>query len=111
MIHITSLQDRVGSPKQNLCLSSNPGIKSPPEVTEGAESPVAACLLDFTEQWKFCSALLSAKQIPLNTFSFVPFLLLRAGAAPSAEVQHNLIYSLLSFLPTGALSHLVCVFN
>lgn len=94
----------------NLCLSSSPGIKSPPEVTEDAKSRVGACLLGFTEQWKFCSALLSAKQILLNTFSFVPFLLLKAGPASSAEVQHNLIYSLLS-LPTGALSHLICAFN
>lgn len=50
MIHITNLQGRVASPKQNLCLSSSPGIKSPPEVTEDAKSPVAACLLGFTEQ-------------------------------------------------------------
>lgn len=85
-------------------------INSPPEVAEGAKSPVAVCLLGFTEQRKFCSALLSAKQILLNTFSFVPFLLLKAGAAPNAEVQHNLIYSLLS-LPAGAPSHLVCAFN
>lgn len=104
MIHITSLQDGVGSPKQNS------GIKSPPEVAEDARGPVEVCLVGFTEQRKFCSALLSAKQILLNTFSFVPSLLLKAGAAPSAEVQHNLIYSLLS-LPTGAPSHLVCAFN
>lgn len=94
MIHITSLQDRVSSPKQNLCVSSSPGIKSPPQVAEDAKSPVAVCLVGFTEQRQFCSALLSAKQILLNTSSFVPLLLLKVGAAPSAEVQHNLIYSL-----------------
>lgn len=106
MIHITKLQDRVGSPEQNLCLSSSPGVKSPPEVTEDSKM----CLLGFTEQWNSAVlCCLSAKQILLNAFSFVP-LLLKEGAAPNAELRHNLIYSLLS-LPAGALSHLVCAFN
>lgn len=78
-----SSETEPASSKQNLCQSINSGVKSPcslsSKVIEGDKSPVTDWLFSLTEQWEFCSALLSAKQIPLNTFSFV--LLVRKARA------------------------------
>lgn len=78
-----SSETQPASSRQTLCQSINSGVKSPcslsSKVIEDDKSPVTDWLFSLTEQWQFCGPLLSAKQILLNTFSFV-LLVLKARA-------------------------------